>query len=435
MSVPNQVEFHLFGGLRAFRNGQPVELLSNAADTCLRLLLLSGNRSLRCQDKDKWSVESLLSKANRLSSTNGGQNFKANTGLTIAIRRKVILRLEGLYWSDIEDFERVWRMRDRCTAAELQGALAISEPGIQLNSWPPTALLDEWATWARNRIDELTQHRVDIATELDRRVGPREELAPQHGPLDAIAEEAEPKDGARPDYDGVRLRGEPQAGTEPEAQQWIESSRSVGPVGRAQYHPNPLAKKAVIFAAIGILSAAGYIVANSASAGRASRLGGSASVLENSGNPASPRNESGGSVEAPGQSKPAKNPVSLYRLYSEDVTGLGTVETKEDVLIGRKLFTGYLYSWEPGNNTTTGLYKLGGQYATLTCYVGVPDSNKSQFEAVDRYVLFEGDGKVLKKVEVKPGAAIEVRLDVSRINALMVTWNHPVVIVAPTVMP
>ena len=128
-----------------------------------------------------------------------------------------------------------------------------------------------------------------------------------------------------------------------------------------------------------------------------------------------------------------ENPVPLATLYLQDLAGQGTEAKDEDVVIDRQLFTGYLKPWGSGVTMTSAVFKLDRQFTKLNCLVGVPDADAYSFEPGDQHVVFEGDGKVLKRIQVKPGQAVPLELSVRNVRALTITFNSPVVIVDPKV--
>ncbi|MDQ2986774.1 MAG: hypothetical protein M3R13_08630 [Armatimonadota bacterium] len=124
----------------------------------------------------------------------------------------------------------------------------------------------------------------------------------------------------------------------------------------------------------------------------------------------------------------SENPISLDELFLRDIGGMSKY-SEEDMVIGRQLFPHYVYSYAGGD--TVPAYKLAGQFRKVTCIVGVADENENNFVDKSGRVLFEGDGKILKRLEVQPGQAVPVSLEVTGIKVLVISFRFPVVIASP----
>ena len=127
-----------------------------------------------------------------------------------------------------------------------------------------------------------------------------------------------------------------------------------------------------------------------------------------------------------------ENPVSLNKLFLRDIEGNSSY-SEEDMVIGRQLFPHYIETFG-AQHYAVAAYKLDGQFRTLTCIVGVADEDDNdRFKSDSRQILFEGDGKVLKRLEVQRGQAVPVSLQVTGIKVLIITFRKPVVIASPKV--
>lgn len=174
MAKANGVRFTLFGGLRAFKDGQEVELPDKTVGTYLRLLLLSGGVAINNGEGRRLgtseSIRSLVDKANRPLGRFGHYHFKGKTGLELRFRENVGIVLEGGMWSsDIIEFEEVWRRRSTASLSELSRALADFKNGLSIESWPKTQVFHDSFSWVRERAGELHAMGEDLAAEIKAR--------------------------------------------------------------------------------------------------------------------------------------------------------------------------------------------------------------------------------------------------------------------------
>ncbi|MDQ2987315.1 MAG: hypothetical protein M3R13_11475 [Armatimonadota bacterium] len=180
--------------------------------------------------------------------------------------------------------------------------------------------------------------------------------------------------------------------------------------------------------------AAGYVISNVLSA------------PSHSDNQRSPQNNLGSKPEVgtsggttlssddPGEEQPIvrapENPISLNKLFLRNIGTNDATYVEEDIVVGRQLFSHYVNCFT-NEREAVPAYKLDGQFQKVTCVVGVADEQEVYFSNERRRVLFEGDGKVLKQLDVEPGQAVAVSLQVKDIKVLMISFRFPVVIASP----
>lgn len=176
MSESVKVRFTLFGGLRGFRNGREFELPRKTAGIYLRLFLLSGDLFLDNAPGRRLgtssSIRTLLVKANKPSMVGqwSREDFFARSGLELKYRERAGICLVGSEWSsDVREFEAIWKRRATASAEELEAAVQLSDPGINLGEWPPHRVLADCWNWADERVQAILEAREDIFAELKRR--------------------------------------------------------------------------------------------------------------------------------------------------------------------------------------------------------------------------------------------------------------------------
>jgi hypothetical protein len=179
MATKSSVRFELFGGLRAVREGKEVLLPESSAGTYLRLLLLSGQPFLNNGPGRRMgsseSIRAIVDRSNRPKRVAqwGHYDFTSETGLEFRYREPAGICLIGDGWtSDIQDFEEIHDKLMRSLPVsdeELQRALDLSERSLDIDRWPKEPVLNDCWEWAKERVNELYEHRVQIFEELESR--------------------------------------------------------------------------------------------------------------------------------------------------------------------------------------------------------------------------------------------------------------------------
>lgn len=128
---------------------------------------------------------------------------------------------------------------------------------------------------------------------------------------------------------------------------------------------------------------------------------------------------------------PPENPIFIKDLFVKHVEGNQPDWRTDDEVIAGQLFSPYLRCM--GNLRTTAVYKLGGQFSTFTCVIGVADWRKNEFKEEGAAVEFHGDGVRLRQFTTQIGVPIKVRLRVAGVQSLAIGWTPPVIIAEPKV--
>lgn len=136
------------------------------------------------------------------------------------------------------------------------------------------------------------------------------------------------------------------------------------------------------------------------------------------------------SIDQDYKEPPPENPVMLSSLFLSDAAGNGIVTEVDDVVIGHQIFTGYIRSNSVGYSETSPVFKLDRGFRTIKCVLGAPDPDAWTLYAPAREVVFWGDGRVLKKVRISAGKPVSVEVSVREVNAFVITFMRPVVIVS-----
>ncbi len=399
--------------------------------------------------------------------------------------------------SDVREFERIWDERSDKSEQDLQHALDIYGSGIDLGTWIKDSIVVESREWIKTRLHLLQEHRNDIKAELDSRLdseeldrgetgsnamsgvpqgwsdeeethhetsglsdrpdelkagdtssAPLREPLRQDAPTEDLAEvpssqdpgvidDASPGEAASEERVVkllVESSGHP-SGSDSEKSS-SKSQSGAGGSGPPPTRRNVTALGVVVAASIVLLVfAVGYLIA--AASNR--QEGPPVSELGRIGPTSAPETGKGGSSsgkKASDEEQPIvrapETSVALETLFLKQLGSMGTVAEDKDVVIGRQLFSNYTHPEQYGEEAAPA-YKLDGDYTTLKCVVGVPDEEVQYFESDARQVLFEGDGKVLKRVSVKPGSPIPVTVSVEGIKVIIITFRSPVVIASPRV--
>lgn len=476
-------------------NGTEVTFKDAKFFTYLKLYLLSGQSFLDSHDEwEFWDqpqdVRNALLDGNegRGMMRRGGRfDFTGLTGLTFKYRDGLGIGIEEESWSsDIREFEDVGRKPASASFERLQHALDLYGRGVDTVSWRKDPTYKKCSGWIKARLAILKQYRDEIEAELERRPGSEESRQAGAGTIrmgDAPGELSD--EGTHHEISGsTELSGEPvSAGTSstpagesvrevlgsdatdargkeaPRTDQGSQEGASGGdekvielfadsekrssmstfemnsndndqrpsglPVNRTV-----TALGVVVAATIVILIfAAGYWIAMASNQLRtpSDRGGGQLSSRSEGSPPLT--NKKSVTREEPITRAP-QTTVALEDLFLKNLAHISARASSDEVVIGRQLFSHYIWA-ETGPDETVPAYKLDGEYSSVTCVVGVPDEDTSLADRDNTVVIFEADGRVLKRLSAKQRNATAVTLPVRGVRVLAISFHAPVVIAAP----
>lgn len=444
MESSRKVRFGLFGNFRIEVDGQPIELPNFAFFSYLRLLVLSGEpylaSSVTCSHPgDAKAVRETASNGNNppQPGKGGRYDFTAKTGLSLKYREGFGLELQGdEFESDVAEFEEVWLRRTKLPDTDLENALDLYGKGVNLKTWPREKVLSECQQWIEARVQIVEQHREEIEAELERRrkAAASEPIVPGQGHGGELNKET-------PFPNEISgLDGRPNESTEvPQASTSL--GQGLGVVSVPKIEPSSEGRRTI--SALGVLAVAvllGFVFSVGFILGRLTAPAPVASVADKNNRPdaglekdASNRQDSS-SKSTPGfdgtdpGNQGDNKPVGLRELLRPSLSSRYVKAFDDEVLVAKRIFPGYIgHEYLGVGVTLVAVLKLDGQFQAFHCDVGIRDDQASLIRE-KKLLKFEGDGRLLEQVELRPGIVKVVDFSVKGVGTLTITFVSPAVI-------